>query len=155
MKAASKKSNITDKEIESKINELYRKNCSGNFKFTSRDQHEFAFRNKTNPPDIGKYNPRLDNVEKKSPTVKIYDEGNGKEIASEYKIKQSSRNDLCPHVVKNICGGSGGLLSNTKKHYNTEKRRSKKMSEEDKLPKKKRNRLEFNEYTVGELPNGS
>jgi Spy/CpxP family protein refolding chaperone len=57
------KKKVTDKDIKERVEEISRKNCSPSFQVTSRDRHQFIFRNKTNPPDVGKYSPNLASVE--------------------------------------------------------------------------------------------
>jgi hypothetical protein len=65
------KGKITEKEVQLKLLEENRKNFSSNFITTSREQHQHTFRNKTMPPDIGKYNPRMESVDKKTPGASI------------------------------------------------------------------------------------
>jgi hypothetical protein len=39
-------------------------NMTANFSAQSRAQHDFAFRSRTNAPEIGKYTPKMDFVDK-------------------------------------------------------------------------------------------
>jgi hypothetical protein len=54
--------------------EINKKNLSSNFHATSREKHQFIFRNKTEPPDVGKYNPRMHSVDAKAKIAKIEDQ---------------------------------------------------------------------------------
>lgn len=61
--AAGRKKTVTEEDVARKIRELGMKNLTSNFAATSRERHQFIFRNKTGPPDVGKYNPNTSLVE--------------------------------------------------------------------------------------------
>ena len=109
---------------------MHKKNCTGNFITTSRDQHQFAFRNKTDPPDVGKYNPRMNSVDKKSVATKINKSIDYLEVAHKSKEFQFSQKELCPKIIKNICNGSGGMLTSVR-YKKTESIKKKKSSIEE------------------------
>ena len=46
------------KEIAERMKELESKNFTYNFTTCTRYQHDNAFRNKTDPPEVGKYRPK-------------------------------------------------------------------------------------------------
>ena len=61
--AGGKKARVTEEDVAKKMRENGMKNLTSNFTVTSRDRHQFIFRNKTGPPDVGKYNPNTALVE--------------------------------------------------------------------------------------------
>jgi hypothetical protein len=80
-----------------------KKYLTSNFISTSREQHEHIFRNKTQPPDIGKYHPRMGSVDKKAKVAKILAEPFLSERAKQKKLELDFQNSsICGHIVKNI-----------------------------------------------------
>ena len=83
--------------------EMNKKYLSSNFTVTSRDEHQFIFRNKTNAPDLGKYNPRMNSVDAKTKITKFDDHKKYSEEAKERKLELSFKKvHICDHVVKGI-----------------------------------------------------
>jgi hypothetical protein len=55
------------------------------------------------PPDIGKYNPRMESVDKKTPGAQIPKEPTNQENAKLKKMEFDFNNSsICGHIVKNI-----------------------------------------------------
>lgn len=83
--------------------ELNKKTLTSNFKATSKERHSHIFRNKTNPPDVGKYNPRMSSIDKKAPRPMILQ---GPVYSDAAKLKKSDFDfeqvKLCEHVVRLI-----------------------------------------------------
>lgn len=46
------------KDIAERLKELEKKNFTSNFTSQDRDKHQNAFRNRTDPPEVGKYFPK-------------------------------------------------------------------------------------------------
>ena len=86
LKQQGGKSKITEKDVQQKMLEENKKNCSSFFNCTSREQHQYIFRNKTQPPDIGKYNPRMESVDKKTKIAQIPSEPKYAEEAKRKKL---------------------------------------------------------------------
>lgn len=79
------KRNTTEKEVADKVNEINKKKCSSNFVSTSRDRRQFIFRNKTFPPEVGKYSPNLKFIEERAPEMKLMNQDH-KSPAKERKL---------------------------------------------------------------------
>jgi hypothetical protein len=83
--------------------EYNKKNFTSNFISTTRDQHQHIFRNKTQPPDVGKYNPRMESVDKKPKVTVIKQESVHSMEAKNKKLEFDFQNSsICGHIVKNI-----------------------------------------------------
>ena len=83
--------------------ELSMKNFSPNFKATSRDRYNMIFRNKTDPPEFGKYNPSLNVVRKKERNVVIRSHWEFQEAARKRRQDLDFRNQhLCGSLVKSL-----------------------------------------------------
>ena len=52
---------------------MNKKHLSSNFTVTTRDEHQFIYRNKTNAPELGKYNPRMHSVDAKPKVTRFKD----------------------------------------------------------------------------------
>ena len=93
---------ITDKDVTDKVMEINKKNCSPSFQVTSRDRHQFIFRNKTNPPDVGKYRPTFQDKRTLEVDWSSINDSNTKE-AQERKINLDFENNhVCHHIVNVI-----------------------------------------------------
>lgn len=102
------------------------KNLSSNFTVTSRDRHQFIFRNKTDPPDVGKYNPISSLVIPKVPEANFNKPIEYSQDATQKKIDlEFNQTHICNHLIKNICAASG-MLQSHKKALKSEDLRDKK-----------------------------
>jgi len=57
---------VSEKEIADVIREKNLKKLSSNFRATEREQLQHIYRNKTDPPDVGKYSPIMSLVSPRS-----------------------------------------------------------------------------------------
>ena len=57
---------MSEKEISEVIREMNLKKLSSNFRATEREQLQHIYRNKTEPPDVGKYSPNMSLVSPRS-----------------------------------------------------------------------------------------
>ena len=62
---------MTEQDISKQMMEINRRNLTANFQATSRDQHQYIFRNKTDPPEVGKYHPTTVQIDKKVKYVNL------------------------------------------------------------------------------------
>ena len=70
-KKFGKESKVTEQDISKQMMEINRRNLTANFQTTSRDHHQFIFRNKTDPPEVGKYHPTTIQIDKKVKVVNL------------------------------------------------------------------------------------
>ena len=61
-----KKTRVSEKEVADVIREKNLKKLSSNFRATEREQLQHINRNKTEPPDVGKYSPNMSLVSPRS-----------------------------------------------------------------------------------------
>ena len=54
-----------------KVGKINKKKCTSSFQAVSRDGRNFAFRNKTGAPEVGKYNPMTRAVEANVPKAHL------------------------------------------------------------------------------------
>ena len=113
-----KKARVTELEVQKKIRENGLKHLSSNFAVTSRDRHQFIFRNKTDPPDVGKYNPSRGYTERKSPQASFPLESVGANSSTGAAEKNADRElenrNICKHMVKHMCTG-GNIIQHHKR----------------------------------------
>ena len=62
-----KQHKITEADIHMKKLEWNKKLMTATFQSQSRTQHEFAFRNRSGAPEVGKYTPKMDFVDRYVP----------------------------------------------------------------------------------------
>jgi len=82
-----KNASVSNKDVQDKLMEINKKNFSSNFTSTSRDRRQFIFRNKTDPPELGKYNPRMNSIDKREKKATIFKEWEFSESAKKKKIE--------------------------------------------------------------------
>ena len=96
---------ITKHDVLQKRKELNQKNLTSNFVATSRDRHQYIFRNKTEPPDAGNYHKQImvESVESKTNVGKMLPEQSNAEKAKERRVELNYNNQtICDNLVKVI-----------------------------------------------------
>lgn len=146
-----KKARVTELDVQKKIRENGMKHLSSNFAVTSRDRHQFIFRNKTDPPDVGKYNPSRGCTEPKSLKASFPLESvgaNSSRGAAEKNAERELENrNICKHMVKHMCTG-GNIIQHHKRAPKADSRKEK-SKEKRKADKKEETKGEDREASPG------
>ena len=58
-----KEGKVGASEVDQEVANILAKNNTSSFKTPDRENVQYAVRNKTNPPDVGLYTPRYENVD--------------------------------------------------------------------------------------------
>lgn len=102
---------MTEEQVAEKVNEIKQKQCSSSFQATTRDRRNYILRNKTDPPEVGKYNPSRRFIDPKIPAKSI----NQKEYSTEAKIRRVDHHfkhtKICSSLVKSLMLDSNAIVA--------------------------------------------
>jgi hypothetical protein len=98
------------KAINEEVSRILRKECDSSFKSTNRDDRITAFASKTNPPPVGKYTPRYNQIDAAFRKTEYLPEKENEGFLRKREMNLKTMH-ICPHTIRVIEDWAGKKIS--------------------------------------------